>query len=226
MYRLAIVIAAVLGVATVAILLMLKKPNQSNGGPVYQGPGETNLDLESPDNTLFLNLKDGRVVIQLRPDLAPLHVARIKELVRQGFYDGLVFHRVIDGFMAQTGDPMGTGAGGSGVNLGAEFSEEKFVRGVVGMARSQDDNSADSQFYIMLGDGHWLDNKYTIWGVVKDGMEFVDNIKKGGKQTNGTIDGLPDKIVSMQIASDVADGQDKSSDEPQKSSNEPQAPAQ
>ena len=156
-------------------------------------------DLE---NTLYLDLKDGRVVIQLRPDLAPKHVARIKELVRKGFYNGLVFHRVIDGFMAQTGDPQGNGTGGSGVKLAAEFSKEPFEAGTVGMARSSDPNSADSQFFICLGPSPWLNGQYTVWGKVIEGMQYVDNIKKGNKAANGAVDN-PDKIVRIQVAADV-----------------------
>lgn len=151
-------------------------------------------DLE---NTLYMDLKDGRVVIQLRPDLAPKHVARVKELVRKGFYDGLVFHRVIEGFMAQGGDPTGTGTSGSGVNIPAEFSSEPFVRGVVGAARSQDINSADSQFFITFADASFLNNNYTVWGKVVSGMEFVDKIKRGEPPMN------PDKIIKMQVAADV-----------------------
>jgi len=132
-----------------------------------------------PENTLFLDLPWGRVVIEMRPDLAPNHVARIKELVRKGFYDGTPFHRVISGFMAQGGDPTGTGTGGSGQKLAAEFSGEHFTRGVVGMARSSSPNSADSQFFIMLGTTPSLDYKYTIWGRVTEGMEHVDKITKG-----------------------------------------------
>jgi peptidylprolyl isomerase len=150
-----------------------------------------------PENTLYLDLKDGRVVIEMRPDLAPKHVARIKELVRKGFYDGQVFHRVIAGFMAQTGDPTGTGTGGSGQNIPAEFSAEPFVRGTVGAARAQDINSADSQFFIMFDDGSFLNNNYTVWGKVTSGMEFVDNIRKGEPPMN------PDKIVKMQVAADA-----------------------
>ncbi|MFC1674016.1 peptidylprolyl isomerase [Pseudomonadota bacterium] len=168
---------------------------------MYDGTGETNLDLDSPDNTLYLDLKDGRVVIQLRPDLAPIHVQRIKELVRQGFYDGLTFHRVIDGFMAQGGDPDGTGRGGTGLNLPGEFSKEKFKRAAVGMARAASVNSGDSQFFIMLDDARHLDNQYTVWGQVTEGMEFVDNIKKGQP---GKMAGAPDTIVRMQIAGDTA----------------------
>jgi peptidylprolyl isomerase len=156
-------------------------------------------DLE---NTLYLDLKDGRVVIQLRPDLAPKHVARIKELVRKGFYNGLVFHRVIDGFMAQTGDPQGNGTGGSGVKLEAEFSKEPFERGTVGMARSSNPNSGDSQFFICLAPATFLNGQYTVWGKVIEGMQYVDNIKKGDKAANGAVDN-PDKIVRMQVAADA-----------------------
>ncbi|HMG51325.1 MAG TPA: peptidylprolyl isomerase [Inquilinus sp.] len=151
-------------------------------------------DLE---NTLYLDLTYGRVVIELRPDLAPKHVARIKELVRQGFYDGIVFHRVIEGFMAQTGDPTGTGMGGSGQKIDAEFSKEPFKRGTLGMARSQSPNSADSQFFIMFAAGDFLNGQYTVWGQVVEGMEFVDKIKRGEPPAN------PDKIVKIQVAADV-----------------------
>ena len=157
------------------------------------------LDLE---NTLYLDLKDGRVVIELKPDLAPNHVARIKELTRQGFYDGLVFHRVIDGFMAQTGDPQGNGTGGSGQKLKAEFSNYKHVRGTTSMARAQDPNSADSQFYIMFQPAPHLDRQYTVWGQVVEGMEFVDMIKKGSPSRNGSVT-EPDHIIKMQVAADA-----------------------
>ncbi len=150
-------------------------------------------DLE---NTLYLDVPAGRVVIELRPDLAPKHVARIKELVRRGFYDGIVFHRVIDGFMAQTGDPKGNGTGGSGQNIPAEFSKEKHVRGTVSMARAQSPDSADSQFFICFAPASFLDGKYTIWGQVTSGMEFIDKIKKGEPPAN------PDKIIKMQVAAD------------------------
>ena len=156
-------------------------------------------DLE---NTLYLETKDGRVVIEMRPDLAPKHVARIKELARQKFYDGITFHRVIDGFMVQTGDPDGDGTGGSGQNLPPEFSSEKHVRGVVSMARAASPASADSQFFIMLGDSEWLDNKYSVWGKVTSGMEHVDKIKKGEEARNGSVSN-PDKIVTMRVAADV-----------------------
>ncbi len=159
----------------------------------------TAQDLE---NMLYLDLKDGRVVIKMRPDLAPNHVVRIKELVREGFYDGIVFHRVIDGFMAQTGDPTGTGSGGSGQNLDAEFSNEPHVRGVVSMARAQSPNSADSQFFIVFDDARFLDAQYTVWGEVVEGMEFVDNIKRGSETQNGAVSD-PDSIIRVQVAADL-----------------------
>ena len=158
---------------------------------------------ENPlENTLYLDLKDGRVVIEMRPDLAPKHVKRIKELTRQGFYDGIVFHRVIDGFMAQTGDPTGTGSGGSGQKIKAEFSREPHMRGALSMARSSDINSADSQFFIVFSASTFLDGQYTYWGKVTKGMEFVDAIKKGAKNDNGSVE-TPDKIIKMQVAADV-----------------------
>ena len=155
-----------------------------------------------PENTLFLDLKDGRVVIEMRPDLAPGHIARIKELVRQRFYDGLVFHRVIGAFMAQTGDPKGNGTGGSGTRLKAEFSREPFARGTVGMARSSDPDSADSQFFICFARTSHLDGQYTVWGQVTDGMQFVGQIKRGDSSRNGEVTD-PDKIVRMQVAADA-----------------------
>ena len=159
---------------------------------------ETNME-----NTLYLDLKDGRVVIRMLPDVAPKHVARIKELVRSGFYDGLKFHRVISDFMAQGGDPLGNGTGGSGKKIPAEFTKKySHKRGAVSMARAQDPNSADSQFFIVTADSTYLDGQYTIWGYVVSGMEFVDNIKKGNPMQNGTVQD-PDKIVKMTIASDV-----------------------
>lgn len=153
------------------------------------------------DNILYLELKYGRVVIEMRPDLAPHHVARIKELVRQKFYDGLSFHRVIDGFMVQTGDPKGDGTGGSGQKIMAEFSNEPHVRGTVSMARANDPNSADSQFFICLANARFLDRQYTVWGKVIEGMEFVDQIKKGNPQDNGRVTD-PDKIITMRLAVD------------------------
>jgi peptidylprolyl isomerase len=150
------------------------------------------------EDTLVLETTKGTVTIAMRPDLAPKHVERIKELVRQGFYDGIAFHRVIEGFMAQTGCPHGTGAGGSGQKLKAEFSREKHVRGTVSMARAQDPNSADSQFFICLADASWLDGQYTVWGEVTAGMENIDRIKRGEPVVT------PDRIVTARMASDAA----------------------
>ena len=152
-----------------------------------------------PENTLFLDLKDGRVVIQLLPDIAPKHVERIKRLTRDKFYDGIIFHRVIEGFMAQTGDPTGTGCGGSKLgNVPAEFTRtRRFLRGTVGAARSQSPDSADSQFFIMFAPGSFLDGQYTIWGQVVSGMEFVDRIARGEPPRT------PDRIVRMQVAADA-----------------------
>ena len=149
------------------------------------------------DNTLILDTTKGKVTIAMRPDLAPGHVTRIKELVRQGFYDGIVFHRVIDGFMAQTGCPQGTGTGGSGKKLKAEFNREPHVRGTVSMARANDPDSGDSQFFICFDDATFLDGKYTVWGQVTEGMENVDKIKRGEPVQN------PDKIVSARMAADA-----------------------
>lgn len=165
---------------------------------------EAGAGAADAENTLYLDLQDGRVVIQLRPDLAPKHIARIKELARAGFYDGLVFHRVIDGFMAQTGDPRGNGTGGSGQNLAAEFSREPHVRGTTSMARAQNPNSADSQFFIMFDAAPHLDGQYTVWGKVVSGMEFVDALKKGDMHRNGTVTD-PDRILKMRVASDVTE---------------------
>ncbi|MDB5591679.1 peptidylprolyl isomerase [Enterovirga sp.] len=155
------------------------------------------------DNTVYLETKDGRVTIRLRPDLAPKHVAQIKALVKRGFYDGLLFHRVIPGFMAQTGDPRGNGTGGSDLpNIPAEFSQTPFRRGTVGMARSQDPNSANSQFFICLAESTFLNGQYTVVGEVTSGMEQIDKVKKGTQQNNGTVSN-PDKIVRMRLAADA-----------------------
>jgi len=159
-------------------------------------------EAADPENTLFLELKDGMVTIKLRPDLAPKHVARIKELVREKFYDGLVFHRVIGGFMAQGGDPKGNGTGGSGQNIPAEFSDEPHVRGTLSMARSQNPDSADSQFFIVFARSRFLDGQYSVWGKVVEGMEFVGKIKRGDESNNGAVDD-PDKIISMRVAADA-----------------------
>jgi cyclophilin family peptidyl-prolyl cis-trans isomerase len=154
------------------------------------------------EERLVLDLKDGPVTIQLLPDVAPKHVERIKTLARRGFYDGTPFHRVIEGFMAQGGDPTGTGQGGSDLpNLPAEFTNRyRFIRGVCGMARTSDPNSANSQFFIMFAPGPSLDNQYTIWGRVVSGMEAVDKIKRGEPARNGVVQG-PDKIIRARIAS-------------------------
>ena len=151
-----------------------------------------------PENTLYLDLDYGRVTIKLRPDLAPAHVARIKELVREGFYNGLKFHRVIEGFMAQTGCPKGTGTGGSGQKLRAEFTDTPFERGTVGMARAQSPNSGDSQFFIMFDEGSFLNGQYTVWGEVTSGMDLVDKIKRGEPPSK------PDIIKKMTVAADAA----------------------
>ncbi|HVT56509.1 MAG TPA: peptidylprolyl isomerase [Xanthobacteraceae bacterium] len=152
--------------------------------------------MADKENTLILETTQGPVTIALKPDLAPNHVKRIKELVREGFYDGLVFHRVIDGFMAQTGCPQGTGTGGSGQKLKAEFTPTKHVRGTVSMARAQNPDSGDSQFFICFKESPWLNNQYTVWGEVTSGMENVDKIKRGEPVKD------PDKIVKAKIAAD------------------------
>ena len=154
------------------------------------------------ENTLYIDLKDGRVVIEMRPDLAPNHVKQIKKLAREGKYDGVPFHRVIEGFMAQTGDPTGTGSGGMGDPLKAEFSKEPHVRGVVSMARTNDPNSARSQFFIVFKDSNFLDGQYTVWGKVVSGMEFVDKIKRGAPGS-GAVAAPADKMIKVQIAADA-----------------------
>jgi peptidylprolyl isomerase len=157
-----------------------------------------------PENILVMELKDGIVRIELLPDLAPKHVEQIKTLTRQGFYDGIVFHRVIDGFMAQTGDPTGTGRGGSDLpDVPAEFSAEAFERGVVGMARSQNPNSANSQFFITFAPARFLDRQYTVFGRVVEGMEFVDMIKKAPRSDQSGTVRDPDKIISLKVAADI-----------------------
>ena len=164
--------------------------------PLSTTAAEKAIDTQ---NTLFLDTIHGRTVIKLRPDLAPNHVKRIKKLTREGFYDGLKFHRVINGFMAQTGDPKGNGTGGSQLpDLKAEFSPRPFEKGVVGMARSANPNSANSQFFIMFDSASWLNGQYTVWGEVTSGMEFIDKVKKGEPPVK------PDTIVKMQIAADAA----------------------
>lgn len=156
-------------------------------------------DIKDPENAIILETTKGKVVIELLPDLAPKHVERIKELARENFYDGIVFHRVIDGFMAQTGDPTGTGMGGSDKpNLAAEFSNMSHTRGTCSMARSQSPNSANSQFFICFADSPWLNRQYSVWGQVVEGMDKIDQIKRGEPVQD------PDKIVTMRVAADVA----------------------
>ena len=153
--------------------------------------------MSDAENTLILETTKGAVSIAMRPDLAPGHVARIKELVRSGFYDGIVFHRVIEGFMAQTGCPHGTGTGGSGKKLKAEFSKEKHERGTVSMARAQNPDSGDSQFFICFADAPFLNGQYTVWGKVTAGMENVDKIKRGEPVRD------PDRMLRVQVAADA-----------------------
>lgn len=156
-------------------------------------------EIKDPENTIVMETTKGKVVIELLPDLAPNHVARIKELTRENFYDGIVFHRVIDGFMAQTGDPTGTGMGGSEKpDLKAEFSNMSHVRGTCSMARSSNPNSANSQFFICFDDAPWLNRQYSVWGQVIDGMDAIDQIKKGEPVRD------PDSIVTMRVAADVS----------------------
>jgi cyclophilin family peptidyl-prolyl cis-trans isomerase len=155
--------------------------------------------MADPENTLIMETTKGRVVIEMRPDLAPEHVERIKTLARRGFYDGIAFHRVIDGFMAQTGCPQGTGTGGSDLpDLKAEFNAEPHVRGAVSMARTNYPHSANSQFFICFDDARFLDRQYTVWGKVVEGMENVDKIKRGEPVRD------PDRIVSMKVMADAA----------------------
>ena len=171
---------------------------------LFSGIEDAKAAEADPENTLVIFLEEGRVFIEMWPDVAPAHVDRIKELMAQGFYDGLVFHRVIEGFMAQTGDPNGDGSGGSGTKLKAEFSDVPHQRGTVSMARARDPDSADSQFFIMLGPAPHLDGQYTAWGRVISGMEYVDGIKKGDPNGNGKVSD-PDRIVRMRLAADLLD---------------------
>lgn len=184
-----------LSLLTLGTLIMTAQTSQVHAD-------STSPAASDPQNTLYLDLASGRVTIQLLPDIAPQHVERIKTLTREGFYDGIIFHRVIDGFMAQTGDPTGTGMGGSKLpNLPAEFSQTNFGRGTVGMARSQNPNSANSQFFICFTDCSFLNGQYTIWGQVTSGMELVDQIKRGEPPAN------PDKIVKMTLAAEAKTAQ-------------------
>lgn len=181
-------------VLTALFLCMVLTP------PLFAQGG--NIDKE---NILYVDLKAGRVAIQMRPDIAPNHVARVKKLAREGFYDGLLFHRVLDGFMAQTGDPDGTGGGGSKYpDLKAEISGEPFVEGTIGAARTQDPNSANSQFFICLGEASHLNGTYTVWGKVIRGMGRVHQVKLGDRRRNGLVEN-PDKMIKVQVAADAKD---------------------
>ena len=157
--------------------------------------------VQAKENIMIMKLKDGEVLIELFDDIAPNHIKRFKQLAKEKKYDGVVFHRVIDGFMAQTGDPKGDGTGGSGQNIPAEFNSLPHIRGTVSMARAQDPDSADSQFFICFKESSFLDGQYTAWGQVIEGMEFVDKIKRG-EGSNGMVND-PDKIISMRLAKDV-----------------------
>ncbi len=181
--------------AALALALVLAMP------ACAQAPTQAAPD-DDPENVLLMKLKDGTVVIQMLPELAPNHVNRIKELVRKGFYDGVPFHRVIAGTIAQTGDPTGTGMGGSGKTLKAEFSYEHHMRGTVSMARGDDPNSADSQWFIVMKPMPNLDHQYTIWGKVIRGMEFVNHIKPGLDEEDGRVID-PDRIISLKVEADV-----------------------
>jgi peptidylprolyl isomerase len=193
------------------ILFMNKTMAQSSAQSTSQGTAKNNQNSNSPNSTkpnanlenlLYIDLTYGKVIIEMMPNIAPKHVERIKVLARQKFYDGIVFHRVIDGFMAQTGDPTGTGMGGSKLpDIKAEFSDEPHIRGAVSMARASDPNSANSQFFIVTHDSRFLDGQYTVWGRVISGMEFVDKIKKGASR-DGKVVG-PDGMVKVRVASDA-----------------------
>jgi peptidylprolyl isomerase len=180
--------------AVVASLTVGRLPALAQAKPV----------IKDPENTLIMTLKNGDVYIELFPDVAPKTVAQIKTLTRQGFYDGTPFHRVIEGFMAQGGDPTGTGTGGSKLpDVPLEASQRHFVRGVMGMARASSPDSGNSQFFIMFAPSPSLDGQYTIWGRVIGGMEYVDQIKRGDAAENGKVTGQPDKIIRMRVAADV-----------------------
>jgi len=188
------------GVAAVAAIIAARVPAFAQAG-TGAAPGKP--QIKDPENTLIMTLKNGDVYIELFPDVAPKTVAQIKTLTRQGFYDGTPFHRVIEGFMAQGGDPTGSGSGGSKLpNVPAEFNNRHFVRGVAGMARTSDPNSGNSQFFIMFAPAPSLDGQYTAWGRVISGMDYVDQIRRG-TGGNGKVVGEPDKIIRMRVASDV-----------------------
>jgi peptidylprolyl isomerase len=187
-------------------LLMIFSMNKTMAQNSTKNPTQANSNITKNskadlENILYIDLTYGRVVIEMLPKIAPKHVERIKTLTRQKFYDGIVFHRVIDGFMAQTGDPIGTGMGGSKMpDIKAEFSDEPHIRGAVSMARASDPNSANSQFFIVTSDSRFLDGQYSVWGRVISGMEFVDKIKKGANR-DGKVIG-PDGMVKVRVAKD------------------------
>ena len=187
-------------------LLMIFSMNKTMAQNSTKNPTQANSNITKNskadlENILYIDLTYGRVVIEMLPKIAPKHVERIKTLTRQKFYDGIVFHRVIDGFMAQTGDPTGTGMGGSKMpDIKAEFSDEPHIRGAVSMARASDPNSANSQFFIVTSDSRFLDGQYSVWGRVISGMEFVDKIKKGANR-DGKVIG-PDGMVKVRVAKD------------------------
>ncbi len=197
--RLAAVLIVIMAAAGIYFMMLRQAPEPEPDASVPPA----DVAVGDPEFVLVMALEGGEVRINLRPDLAPKHVERLKALTRQGFYDGVVFHRVMDGFMAQTGDPTGTGTGGSDLpDLPAEFSEAPFKRGVLGMARTADPDSANSQFFITYADASHLDGQYTVFGEVAEGMEVVDRIKKGSPAQNGLV-ADPDKIISMRIAADI-----------------------
>ena len=190
-------LALVVMLGVVAVIMMQTKTAEVTAVDAK----ETAVAANDPENTLVMELETGKVIIELSPEHAPNHVARIKELTREGFYDGIVFHRVIAGFMAQTGDPTGTGTSGSGKNIDAEFSDANFVRGALGMARAQNPNSADSQFFICFDEASHLNGQYTYLGKVIEGMELIDGLKKGAPGSGSVTD--PDKMVSMKVLADT-----------------------
>lgn len=188
---------------TVALASCANEPQVSHKPEDPDPAAAAVTGAKDPENTLVIETKDGKVLIALRPDLAPKHVERIKRLAREGFYDGIVFHRVIPGFMAQTGDPTGTGTGGSKYpDLSAEFSPTPFERGTLGAARSQSPDSANSQFFITFTRTPHLNGQYTVFGKVIEGMQYIDAVKKGSQQDNGKVDN-PDKMLKVYVLADV-----------------------
>ncbi len=195
-----------INIVSLALTVALTSAACANDPKIATEPGEQRqavANKKDPENTLVIETKTGKVLIAMRPDIAPKHVERVKKLAREGFYDGSVFHRVIPGFMAQTGDPTGTGAGGSKYpDLEAEFSLAPFERGTVGAARSQSPNSANSQFFITFQRTPHLNGQYTVWGKVIEGMTHIDNVKKGSQQNNGQVTD-PDKMLKVYVLADA-----------------------